>query len=354
VLENCNHPTDAGETRWISLYGRRNRVDHCSISGKTGKGTTLVAFLGEEPNEHRIDHNYFGPRKKVGKNGGETLRIGDSDTAHLSSKTIVEDNYFEECDGEAEIISNKSCDNVYRRNVFVRCSGALTLRHGHRCLVEANYFLGQRAAGTGGVRIIGEGHRVVNNYFSDLQGDDHRAALCMMNGIADSPANGYSPVKGAVVAFNTFINCKETIVVGLADGAKSTVPPADCTIANNLIVAKRPAVLFRSEPAGFRWAGNLVQGNVGATLEGVRAVEDLKLLHVGELWTLSSGSPAIDSAANALSDVAKDIRGVERDAHPDVGCEEFVKDEADGTLLNLDDVGASWAPKPRPAVQSPN
>ena len=57
------------------------------------------------------------------------------------SRMIVEDNYYEHCDGEAEIISNKSCENIYRRNTFVECKGAL-MRHGNRCTAEGNWFFG--------------------------------------------------------------------------------------------------------------------------------------------------------------------------------------------------------------------
>jgi poly(beta-D-mannuronate) lyase len=342
VLENCNHPTDAGESRWVSLYGAHNRVDHCSIAGKTSKGTTLVAFLGEEPNHHRIDHNYFGPREKLGKNGGETIRIGDSDTAHLSSQTIVESNCFEQCNGEAEIISNKSCDNVYRWNTFLRCSGALTLRHGNAATVEGNFFLGEKARGTGGVRIIGERHRVVNNFFSDLEGDDHRAALSLMNGFKDSPADGYAPVKNAEVAFNTFINCKQTIVVGLSEEDGPDMPPEDCTIANNLIVTRRTAVDILTKPVDCRWNGNLVQGQVGVDFDGVRGVDDLKLKRTGSLWSLTAASPAVDAAAAGFKHIGEDIQGRPRSDPKDVGCEELSGAPPRRGPIDPEDVGAGW------------
>ena len=74
------------------------------------------------------------------------------------SRTVVENNLFEQCNGDVEIVSNKSGENVYRHNTFVECVGALTLRHGKGCVVEGNYFLGHLAPQTGGVRIIGEDH----------------------------------------------------------------------------------------------------------------------------------------------------------------------------------------------------
>ena len=49
------------DTRWVSLYGTHNRVDHCCFHNKTNLGTTVVVWLNDppdhEPNHHRIDHN---------------------------------------------------------------------------------------------------------------------------------------------------------------------------------------------------------------------------------------------------------------------------------------------------------
>lgn len=163
-----------------------------------------------EPNHHRIDHNCFWMRPCLGMNGGEAIRVGDSVRSMLNSRTVVEDNYFYRCNGDGEIISNKSCENVYRANTFVECEGALTLRHGNRCTVEGNFFLGNQARLTGGVRVIGEDHKILSNYFSDLEGDGYRATLSMVEGIRDSELHEYFQVKGALVTFNTFVINRQT------------------------------------------------------------------------------------------------------------------------------------------------
>ncbi|MCM2369612.1 polysaccharide lyase 6 family protein [Aporhodopirellula aestuarii] len=182
-------------THWLAIYGTNNRIDHCYLGGKSNAGTTLVVRVTETAGHHRIDHNHFGPRPELGENGGETIRVGTSDVSEFDSQTIVEDNYFEACDGEAEIISSKSCGNIYRRNVFDACIGSLTLRHGHRCLVEKNVFLGRGKPNTGGVRVIGNDHVVRNNYFEGITGTSNLAALCLYCGIKNSPLNGYAPSK---------------------------------------------------------------------------------------------------------------------------------------------------------------
>jgi len=136
---------DGIKNHWVDIWGKNNRVDHNNFTGKESPGTTLVVWLkGEEhiKNNHIIDYNFFGPRPELGTNGGETIRIGTSANSMKSSQTLVENNTFKQCNGETEIISNKSCDNIYRNNLFLESEGTLTLRHGNNALVENNVFLG--------------------------------------------------------------------------------------------------------------------------------------------------------------------------------------------------------------------
>lgn len=341
------NPAEAnGDNRWLSLYGRGNRVDHCYLAGKTTPGTTLVVWLDGEPNGHRIDHNHFGPRRPLGRNGGETIRVGDSATSMNVSRTIVEKNLFTRCDGEAEIISNKSCENVYRGNTFVECSGALVLRHGNRSIVEGNFFLGRGARGSGGVRIIGEDHRVVNNYFEGLAGDKARAAVSVMNGLVDSPLHGYFQVQRATVAFNTFVDCKRTLVLGLIDDDRpAPLPPVDCTIANNLArSASDPLVEVRTPPVGARWLGNLFDGSrLGIEPREGITLGDVRLARAGDgLWRPAEGSPALDSAVGGIDDVVEDIDGQVRSGRLDVGCDERTNGPVRRRPLTAADVGPAW------------
>src|SRR5262249_36160641 len=49
---DCNPPDKKTNTKWISLYGDHNRVDHCYVAGKTNLGTTLVVWVSDQPNFH--------------------------------------------------------------------------------------------------------------------------------------------------------------------------------------------------------------------------------------------------------------------------------------------------------------
>jgi poly(beta-D-mannuronate) lyase len=332
VLRNCSI-TDASDvdskrsSRWVSIYGTRNRVENCSFAGKPDVGATLIVWVTDVPGEHVIRRNWFGPRKPLGKNGGETIRVGTSDVSLLVNRTIVEENWFEECDGEVETISNKSCENIYRHNVFDRCSGTITLRHGNRCLVDGNMFLGQGKRGSGGVRVIGEDHRVVNNYFAGLQGDEARAALSFMNGVPNGELHEYAQVKRALVAFNTVVDCKVPLAIGITGTKTATLPPENCVIANNAFsTAKRPLIDPSGPMPGWQWVGNLQQSSDGAKPTAGVELAELRL-ESGPDGRLDPGK------TSALIDRGKplpegfvvpttDIDGRPRDGKPDVGCEE--------------------------------
>lgn len=255
-------PAGAVDCRWVGLYGVGHRVDHCSFQGKTGKGTTFVVWLGQEGDgRHQIDHNYFGPREKLGKNGGETIRVGDSKTSMLKAECVVEHNLFEKCNGEVECISNKSCGNVYRANTFLEVAGTITLRHGNGCTVEKNVFVGNNVNGTGGIRIIGEDHVVRGNYLENLTGDEARSGICFMMGIPNSPANRYFQVKRARVEGNTLVNCEHSIFIGLNDDKNGILPPVETVITGNQISAPKYAIIEALCPLdGITWSENLFAG----------------------------------------------------------------------------------------------
>lgn len=255
-------PPDDAKSWWVLLDGRHNRVDHCRFVGKTTVGATLAVNVGREPNHHRIDRNHFMNRPPLGQNGGESIRVGSSTVSMHSSRTMIEYNLFTACDGEGEIITNKSCDNVYRHNTFIECQGALTLRHGSRCRVEANVFLGNGKRHTGGVRVIGDGHEVVSNYFENLDGTGYRAALSVMNANPEPKLHEYWRVRDVRVEGNTLVNCRQSILFGAGAGQGSrTEPPADVTLSNNLIVGEHePLIHFDDRPVNPRYEGNTLWG----------------------------------------------------------------------------------------------
>lgn len=347
TITNYNPPSLFTEYKWVSIYGAHNRVDHCHFAGKSHDGATVVVWLRDPPNDspvwHRIDNNYFGHRPELGKNGGETIRIGTSSRSMQDAYVTVEHNLFEECDGEIEIISNKSGNNIFRHNTFLRSSGTLTLRHGNEASVYGNYFLGEGKSGSGGVRIIGERHKVYNNYFQDLRGTGYRSALAVVNGVPNSPLNRYFQVKDAVVVSNTFVDVEETFVIGAGKSSEQSLAPDGLQVANNLVVTRNgPIIEYEDTPLGITYASNVFFGaesGIGQ-VDGI-LIADPSLVFDQDVWRLSSTSVAV-GAATAIDFVTHDIDGQERDGLPDIGADEFSFSQVLYRPLTSQDVGPSY------------
>ena len=142
---------------------------------------------------------------------------------------VVSENLFEKCNGEIEIISNKSCENT-----FLYCSGCLTLRHGNRCEVKDNVFIG----------------------------GDARGAISLQAGIPDSLLSGYFQVKNCTIKGNTFVNNPGPLFALDAGYGKKgcKLLPKGVVIANSLMAAPKdakPMIVATNPPAGIVWENNL-------------------------------------------------------------------------------------------------
>ncbi len=211
VLDSCNPARRDISYSYVHLYGRGNRVDHCSFTGKLNLGVTLIVMLnydGCDDNHHSIDHNYFGPRPVYGSNGAETIRVGTSQQCMQNSRAHICDNLFDRCNGEVEVVSIKSSENVIERNVFYECQGVLALRHGDRNQALDNMFIGHGVRNTGGVRIVGEDQVVRGNTFLSLAGERFFSALALMCGVPNSLPNRYMQVRNTIIEDNSFEACR--------------------------------------------------------------------------------------------------------------------------------------------------
>ncbi len=249
VIIDYNKPQRNESDLWVQFKGRYNELDHCYISGKSNRGPTIrVDLAGNRSikNYHKITNNYFGPRPPKGGPSAETIQIGNSFTSMSPSYTLVANNFFDRCNGEVEVISSKTNFNEFRNNVFYKSEGSLVTRHGNYCIVDGNYFIGDdNSEQIGGIRLIGTGHWVTNNYFYKLKGKVFRSPLAVMNGIPKSPLNRYIQVTDVVVAHNSWINCDSPLQFGVGSNIdqKEVLPaseirserPIRTVVANNLI-----------------------------------------------------------------------------------------------------------------------
>ncbi|MCI0522358.1 MAG: polysaccharide lyase 6 family protein [Bacteroidales bacterium] len=246
VVDGFNNPERFASETWVGMYGKNNRVDHCSFLNKRNHGVTFTVFPIDsacQENNHLIDHNYFGYRQTLGSNGGETMRLGTSEFSMSTCGTTVEANYFYRCNGELETISNKSCGNTFKDNTFWECEGTLTFRHGNDNLATGNFFFGNGKVNTGGIRIINQRNSAINNYLYGLTGYRLRGALVIMNGVPNSPINRYHQVVDGKFLNNTFVDC-DFIQLCAGSDAERSLPPVNSLIEGNIFYHSESKELF--------------------------------------------------------------------------------------------------------------
>lgn len=230
--------TDASKNgfhKWVGIWGSHNRVDHNLFKGKKGGGTLLTVWRDTpEANFHQIDHNTFLD-VEYGKeqNGFETIRLGDSKHSQSDSNSVVEYNYFENCNGEIEFISNKSGGNIYRFNTIKNSEGTLTLRHGKGVTVENNVIVQSGKTPGGGIRVTDMNHTIRNNYIENATGvGDHWGGIVLLSHSTNPPLNDYWPIDKVKIENNSIINASAGIAIG---SGRSRNMPIAASLSNNVV-----------------------------------------------------------------------------------------------------------------------
>ncbi len=289
VIEDYNKPQRNETDLWILMKGQHNQIDHCYLAGKSNRGPTLrVDLEGNQNinNYHKIIHNHFGPRPPKGGPSAETIQIGNSYTSMSPSYTLVANNLFDECNGEVEVISSKTNFNEFRNNVFFKSEGSLVTRHGNYNTIDGNYFIGdEKSTNVGGIRIIGTGHTVTNNYFYNLHGEAFRSPLAVMNGIPKSPQNRYTQVTDVTIAYNSWINCKNPLQFGVGSNVSQaevlpkseirSARPIRTVVANNLIYNEKGdkmPVVAHDKLDGIKFKNNVIN-NQGVSFEKIEGID---------------------------------------------------------------------------------
>jgi len=335
TIQNCvidgligaSTSTTSVKHNWIVMYGTYNTVINCSIMNKETSGNMILVELAynfeDDPCAivgHTISNNYFYKYAKIDAtltNAGdsETIRIGTSSYQQVNSSCTVSNNYFVEADGENEIITNKSKNNIYTNNTFRRSRGSLVLRHGSNATVDGNYFLGENIDGTGGIRIVDSDHTITNNYIQGcitkfdqaiwnngitfLGGGANNAVLCS----STSTSSDYQKVVNINLSNNTIINTNAPLFYNLDKG--STDPTGD--VANNLIfftadyspsdltpvISGDTPTSYSSLGTALTYTGNVYNGTtLGATNAGFTEETGIIATADGEIFTFSGTGSA--------------------------------------------------------------
>jgi hypothetical protein len=319
VTRNVFQLTGIG--RYLLVSGDDCEIDHNTFQNKGTEGQMLsVHGPGSSGMAQRtwIHHNLFQNFTSIGGNGGETLQIGLSGRSLTDAHTLVENNLFVNCNGENELISNKSSANIYRYNTILNStSGELTLRHGNDCIVHSNFFLN-----TAGLRFFGDDHQIYSNYFEDCD-----PGIQIGNGGTNIPPGeltGHDRPDRVRVSFNTLVNNNRSVIMsGRTDGLGAT----DLVFSNNNIQTDSGVILDLNGPTpNARFDGNIVWGsatNGDMPTSGNRRVNPLLSQDSFSIFRLQSTSPAINTSVGSFPEVIIDLDGHARSGAKDVGADEF-------------------------------
>ena len=251
-IKNCSFIRNRVSTQFtplviISGYAKNNTISKCLFRSNIDSQDVQVKIAnGQNPENTTIERNLFIDKPKVtwkNGNGGECVQIGQDPVllGNLAGSTLVFKNRFIHCDGENEVISNKSSGNKFIRNFFEQNDGELVMRGGNDCLIERNKFSG----GTGGIRVNGTGHVIRDNKIRGIKN-----AIRLMYGMAagGNETGFYIAAGNIVITGNQISNAETGILIGDSKNVDWTgkfdlkrypsrviqdVPPSQIQILNN-------------------------------------------------------------------------------------------------------------------------
>jgi poly(beta-D-mannuronate) lyase len=252
-------PVNSGAKPYLNVSGDDNEVSYNTFRNKLDEGQMLsIQGPGSDKMAKRtwIHHNYFYnfPPKS---NNCSAIQVGLSGRSMDSAFCIIEYNLFIRCAGENEgAICNKSCNNIYRFNTFGEGTEELSLRHGNKCQVYGNFFLGST-----GLRFSGDDHKIYSNYFNVCS-----EAIVCTNGDGEvregSKLTCHDRSDRVNVSYNTLVNCKNNYRMPARDkglGATSI------TFSNNIISGGAPVSIKGIFPNGI-WLDNILWNTSGGDM----------------------------------------------------------------------------------------
>lgn len=217
-ITNCTFEKNSAKVQFmpivtISGNGDGNQVDHCSFIGNIDEMDLQVKITKADfPTNTLINDNLFKDKNKVSWpvfNGGECVQIGQDPVLLGTSvaKAVVRNNRFIRCNGEGEVVSNKSSGNRYIKNTFEDCDGELVMRGGHDCVIDSNTIKGANS----GIRVNGTGHTITNNTITG-----GKTGIRLMYGMAKgkNEIGFYIAAANCIIKNNIISNTATGILVG--------------------------------------------------------------------------------------------------------------------------------------------
>jgi len=214
-------------------------------------------------------------------------------------------------------------------------------------------FIGDGHPFSGGLRIVDDSHRVINNYIEGARFLDTRFhGGIVLHNTDNSTSNGYQTFENNLVAYNTITDSVNSLNV---DGGNRNNPPFDVRFVNNIIDdAVGPVIRdldVRGQlPQNSVYAGNYVEGpafsdepSITSAFGFIQREIDLVDDEQGvarptqaEAATLIASTTANISPFEPIID---DIDGQSRSNSPTSGADQISSDTIKYGLLSASDVG---------------
>lgn len=324
----------AGTGAYLTVSGDDIQIDHNTFQNKFTEGQMVsVQGPGGSGMAQRtwIHHNYFDRFVPV-SNNCSAIQIGLSGRSMASAFAIVEHNLFVQTRGENENICNKSSDNIYRYNTFGEGVSELSLRHGNRCQVYGNFFIGSE-----GIRFYGDHHKIFSNYFERCS-----PAISIGNGDGIIPPDKlvmHDRPDSVEIVFNTLINNRINIIMA---GRNHGLGATHIVVANNIIQGGSVAVKISGEVVNPTWAGNIIWHTDGVGIvppQGYRSCDPLLKKDKAGIFRITSLSEAIGKSSGSFPYVLNDMDGQDRTGKPDIGADQLSDAKIIHTVMTIKDAG---------------
>jgi len=329
-----------GRGYYLMIAGDDVEIDHNSFQNKFTVGQMIIIHgPGTKQMAQRtwIHQNLFTNFPNTHQNNCSAIQIGVSGRSLSSAHALVERNLFLGCRGENENICNKSCDNIYRFNTFGADCSELSLRHGDRNLVYANFFIGSE-----GLRIFGKKDRIFSNYFQDC-----RRGIHIGNGdgvVPEDKLTSHDRPDGTQIVFNTIVNCANSVMMQARP--RNGLGATNIIFADNIVVGAGKLISIDGPMTHSVWRGNMLwsgTNDLGSLPTGTFTftIADPRLQPGADgVYRLQTNSPAIGQGGIWRYRYASvDMDGQGRGWKRDVGADEFSGAPASNHILTPAEVG---------------
>jgi Chondroitinase B/Immunoglobulin domain len=330
---------------WCFVQGDDTEVDHNLFRNKSAKGeyitlegstsgTTITIPQRLWAHDNDLFNNHY-----AGGNGGESTRLGTGTYKLLSSWSVIENNLYEQANGDPEAVSIKTSDNVIRYNTITNnLQGTISLRQGCRNRIEGNFILN-----ADGMKFYADDHLIFNNYLSGtISGIQFGAGDWAEITDSDNNATGpHAAAHRARVEFNTMVNCS----VYLDWNNQGSYVPTDCIVENNILEGNSGYFVSQAlstNQSNFTWKTNIFWGSASTAYSpagGYLRIDPLLATNTATPFHIAASSPAISASYAAPGEVVSDMDGQSRPPVPAIGADEYSTAPVTRRPLSTNDVG---------------